>query len=185
MATPVFKFQHPDYRHDLYIIHNTYGELPETIPMDLATFVIYHIKKGRTFSGLLICWEDLNKTGASLYDSTFDEFYTNDEKVMLYDLAIDSGAIRCANENEVLSEKIKSFIDNKLYESQSFSEFIQETAPSAIDNFRRLNYYKSIHDLFLFTEKQDNDLSAMDLSNTSFFSEDKENNEEALDDLPF
>ena len=185
MATPVFKFQHPDYRHDLYIIHNTYGELPETIPMDLATFVIYHIKKGRTFSGLLICWEDLNKTGSSLYDSTFDEFYTNDEKVMLYDLAIDSGAIRCANENEALSEKIKSFIDNKLYESQSFSEFIQETAPSAIDNFRPLNYYKSIHDLFLFTEKQDNNLSAKDLSNTSFFSEDKENNEEALDDLPF
>ena len=54
MSTPIFKFQHPDYKHDLYIIHNTYSELPETVPMDLTTFVIYHIKTGRTFSGLLI-----------------------------------------------------------------------------------------------------------------------------------
>ena len=185
MATPVFKFNHPDYRHDLYIIHNTYAELPETIPMYLATFVIYHIKTGRTFSGLLMCWEGLNKTGSSLYDSTFDEFYTNDEKVMLYDLAIDSGTIRCAKENEFLSEKIKSFIDDKLYESQSFSDFIQETASSAIDNFRPLNYYKSIHYLFLFTEKQDNDLSSREMLDTSFFSEDKEINEEEIDDLPF
>jgi hypothetical protein len=143
MATLVFKFNHPDYKYDLYIIHNTYYELPETIPMDLTTFVIYHIKTGRTFSGLLMCWEDLNKTGSSLYHSTFDEFYTNDEKVMLYDLAIDSGAIRCANKNELLSDKIKSFIDNKSYESQSFSDFIQETAPLVIDNFRPLDYYKS------------------------------------------
>ena len=142
MATPVFKFQHPDYRHDLYIIHNTYAELLETIPMDLTTFVIYHIKTGRTFSGLLMCWEDLKETGSSLNDRTFDEFYTNDEKVMLYDLAIDSGAILCAVENELISDKIKSFIDDKLYESQSFLNFIEEIASLAIDNFRSVDYYK-------------------------------------------
>lgn len=185
MATPIFKFQHPDYKYHFYVIHNTYSALPETIPMDLATFVIYQNKTGRKLSGFLLCWEDLKETGSSLSNTTFEDYFTNEEKLMLYDLAIDSGAIRCANENEVLSDKIKSFIDNKLYESQSFSDFIEVTAPAAIDNFRRLNYYKSIHDLFLFTEKQDDDLSARDLSNISFFSEDKENNEEALDDLPF
>ena len=61
---------------------------------------------------------------------------------------------------EVLSEKIKSFIDDKLYESMSFSDFIQEKAPLAIENFRAIDYYKSIHDLFLFTEKQDKNLSS-------------------------
>jgi hypothetical protein len=183
MATPVFKFNHPDYKFDLYIIHNTYSELPETIPMDLTTFFIYHIKSGRTFSGLLMCWEDLNTTGSSLYDTTFDEFYTNDEKVMLYDLAIDSGAIRCAKENEVLSDKIKSFIDNKLYESQSFSDFIEETASLAIDNFRPLNYYKSIHDLFLFIEKQNKNL----FSGKKFYPNDPFEDvvENFDDDLPF
>lgn len=148
MATPVFKFNHPDYKFDLYFVHNTYSELPETIPMDITTFVIYHIKSGSTFSGLLMCWEELNTTGTSLYNMTFDEFYTNEEKVMLYDFALDSGAIKSAKENAVLSDKIKSFIDNKLYESQSFSDFIQETASLAIDNSKPLNYYKSKHDLF-------------------------------------
>ena len=160
MATPVFKFNHPDYKFDLYFIHNTYSELPETIPMDLATFVIYHIKTGRTFSGLLFCWENLKETGSSLNEMSFQEFYTDEEKLMLYDLALDSDAIRCAKENEVLSEKIKSFIDDKLYDSESLSSFIEETAKLAIDNFRTLNHYKSLHDLFLFIEKQENDLSS-------------------------
>jgi hypothetical protein len=158
MATPVFKFNHPDYKFDLYFIHNTYSELPETIPMDLTTFVIYHIKTGRTFSGLLFCWENLKETGSSLNEMSFQEFYTDEEKLMLYDLAIDSDAIRCAKENEVLSEKIKLFIDDKLYDSESLLSFVEETAKLAIDNFRTLNHYKSLHDLYLFTEKQENDL---------------------------
>lgn len=160
MATPVFKFNHPDYKFDLYFIHNTYSELPETIPMDLTTFVVYHIKTGRTFSGLLFCWDNLKTTGSSLNEMSFEDFYTDEEKLMLYDLALDSDAIRCAKENEVLSEKIKLFIDDKLYDSESLSSFIEETAKLAIDNFRTLNHYKSLHDLFLFIEKQENDLSS-------------------------
>jgi hypothetical protein len=111
MATPVFKLQYPDLPgEDLYFIQNTYSDLHETIPMDLTTFLIYHYKTGRTVSGLLICWENLNKTGSSLYDMTFEDCFSNDEKLMLYDLAIDSGAIKFANENKLFSEKIKFFL---------------------------------------------------------------------------
>jgi hypothetical protein len=157
MATPVFQFQHPDLPgENLYFIQNTYSDLPETIPMDLTTFLIYHDKIGRTVSGLLICWEDLNKTGSSLYDNTFDDYFSKEEKLMIHNLAIDSGAIRFAKENILFSEKIKFFIDEKLYESQSLSSFIEAIAKAAIDNFRQLNYYKSLHDLFLFKEKLGN-----------------------------
>ena len=107
MATPVFKFNHPNYIYDLYIIHNTYNELPITIPMDLTTFIIYHIKSGRIFSGLVTCWEDLNKSGSSLIDIKFEDFYTNQEKQLLYNKAISSGSLRTAEENELFSESIK------------------------------------------------------------------------------
>ncbi len=43
MATVIFKFQHPDLpEEDLYFLQNTYYELPETVPMDLTTFILYH-----------------------------------------------------------------------------------------------------------------------------------------------
>jgi hypothetical protein len=155
MATPIFKFQHPNYKYHFYVIHNTYSALPETIPMDLATFVIYQNKTGRKLSGFLLCWEDLKETGSSLSNTTFEDYFTNEEKLMLYDLAIDSGAVKTAEENEFLSEKIKLFIDDKLYESQSFADFIEAIALSAIDNFRALDYYKSLHSLFLLTEDPD------------------------------
>jgi hypothetical protein len=76
-----------------------------------------------------------------------------------------------------------SFIDNKLYESQSFSDFIQEIAPSAIDNFRPIDYYKSIHYLFLFAEKQNKNL----FSGKKFYPNDpfKDVVENFDDDLPF
>jgi hypothetical protein len=184
MATPVFKFQHPDLTdEDLYFIHNTFFELPETIPMDLTTFIVYHIKTGRTLSGLLICWENLKKSGASLYESTFDEFYTDDEKIRLFDLAKNSGAIKSAKENEFLSEKIKSFIDNKLYETQSFLDFIEETAKIPINNFRSLDYYKLKHDSFI--DKLDDGLSNKAMLNLSFLSNNNENSEDEYDELPF
>jgi hypothetical protein len=157
MATPVFKFQHPDYEHDIYIIHNTYSNLPETIPMDLATFIIYHYKVGRTLSGLLLCWGDLYEKGSSLYNTTFENFFTNEDKLMLYNLAIDSGALKTAENNQLLSEKLILFINEKLYESRSLIDFIEEEAPSVIDNFRSLEYYKSLHSLFLLTEDLDDD----------------------------
>ena len=143
MATPVFKFNHPNYKYDLYIIHNTYTELPITIPMDLTTFIIYHIKSGRIFSGLLSCWEDLNKSGASLIDMTFEDFYTNEEKQLLYNKTISFGSLRTAEENVLSSESIKSFIENRVYEIKSFETFIEEIATSALENFKPLEYYHS------------------------------------------
>ncbi len=42
-GTPVFKFQHPDLPgDDLYFIHNTFFELPQTTPMDLWSFIWYY-----------------------------------------------------------------------------------------------------------------------------------------------
>jgi hypothetical protein len=89
MATPVFKFQHPDLPgEDLYFIHNTFFNLPETIPMDLSTFIWYHLENDITLEGFFASWDSLNKFQTSLKDESFESYFNENQKQQLYDDAI-------------------------------------------------------------------------------------------------
>jgi hypothetical protein len=124
MATPVFKFQHPDLpSEDLYFIHNTFFELPETIPMDLTTFIWYHLETGSALDGFFYCWDNLNKFHTTLNDETFDTYFDENQKQQLYDDALFGLSLRVAQINRRKSINLKYFIDYKIYETQDISDY--------------------------------------------------------------
>ena len=84
MATPVFKFQHPDLPgEDLYFIQNTFFELPQTVPMDLASFIWYHKEINRTLEGFIWCWKNLCEFQTTLNGFDFKSLdYTVDRYII-------------------------------------------------------------------------------------------------------
>jgi hypothetical protein len=149
MATPVFKFNHPDLPdEDLYFIQNTFYELPATIPMDLTTFVRYHFATDRTFEGFFYCWDNLIKSGATLEDVGFETWFNEEEKSKLYQDASASSAILNAVANKITSDKIKVFIQEKKYEQENFESFFFDLIESSKDNYRGDDFYQSRHYLF-------------------------------------
>lgn len=124
MATPVFKFQHPDLPgEDLYFIHNTFFELPETIPMDLTTFIWYHLETGITLEGLYASWDNLNEFQTSIKDETFDSYFDENQKKQLYDDALFGLSLRVAQINRRKSVNLKYFIDYKIYETHDITNY--------------------------------------------------------------
>jgi hypothetical protein len=59
---------------DYYVVWDTYYELPYTIPMDLASFVLYLYEEDYSFSGLITSWSNLINNCISL-DNTKIETY--------------------------------------------------------------------------------------------------------------
>lgn len=60
MSQLIGSFCHPDLPQErLYFVHNTFFEMHETIPMDLATFFWFHISQGITLEGTLFAWNYL------------------------------------------------------------------------------------------------------------------------------
>ena len=59
---------------DYYLVWDTYYELPYTIPMDLASFVLYLYEEDYSFSGLIASWSNLINNCISL-DNTKIETY--------------------------------------------------------------------------------------------------------------
>ena len=149
MATPVFKFNHPDLPdEDLYFIHNTDYELPETIPMDLTSFIHYHLMTDRYLKGFLYCWDDLMKTGSTLEDVEFETWFNEEEKSKLYQDASASSALKNAIALKTSSELLKVFIKEKKYEQENIESLYYELTKSMDDFFRIDEYYHSRSYLF-------------------------------------
>lgn len=126
MATPVFKFQHPDLPgEDLYFIHNTYFEVPETIPMDLTTFIWYHLQIDRTLEGFFAAWDNLNQFQASLNGASFDNYFDENHKQQLYEDALFGLSLTEAKLNLESSSKLREFINSKKYLDNSINEYVK------------------------------------------------------------
>lgn len=159
MATPVFKFNHPKSKEDFYFIHDTYYELPKTTPMCLATFVYYHLQINRSLSGFLVSFDDINESGSSLFNTSFEDFYNKNEKDFFLQQVEDTGALKNA---EILSEessKLRSFLMSKKIGGISIDKFYHENMKDTIFEFRGNKYYVSLSDLYdnlsKMNEKQD------------------------------
>jgi hypothetical protein len=149
MATPVFKFNHPDLPdEDLYFIHNTDYELPETIPMDLTSFIYYHLMTGRYLKGFLYCWDDLMKTGSTLEDVEFETWFNEEEKSKLYTDASASSALKDAIANKTTSDIFKVFIKDKKYDKNDIGSLYYDLTKSKVDFLRAEEYYHSRSYLF-------------------------------------
>jgi hypothetical protein len=176
MATPVFKFNHPDLpNEDLYFIQNTFFELPQTIPMDLTTFIYYHLSIGRTLEGFFDCWEDLQVSGSTLQEVFFEEWFDDAEKKRIYEDAQYSAAIDLANINSESSRILKAFIQQKRFENESIADFIRLHDSISMRHFRDLDYYDSWH--YIQEYFWENEMISEELGN---YDDPGYNNEESL-----
>jgi hypothetical protein len=147
MATPIFKFQHPDLPgEDLYFIHNTFFELPETIPMDLTTWIWFHLETGRTLEGFFFCWDNLNKFHTSLKDETFDSYFDENQKQQLYDDAIFGQSLKEAQTNQIESVKLKELIDSENYKTEDISDYVNPSVKfDYLNGDIKLSFFYSRH----------------------------------------
>lgn len=122
MATPVFKFQHPDLPgEDLYFIQNTFFELPETTPMDLASFIWYHFETNRTLEGFIFGWKNLCTNQTTLDGINFATHFEESEKQQLNQDALFNNAIEIAVHNSKLSKQIHEMINQNTSEQELFN----------------------------------------------------------------
>jgi hypothetical protein len=146
MPTPVFKFQHPDLPgEDLYFIHNTFFELPETIPMDLSSFIWYHLNSRRTLEGFFAAWDNLNKFQTSLEGHSFEEYFNENEKKQLYDDAIFGQSLQAAQVNQRVTLELKEFIDLEKYKTESISDSLCRSVGKTNYGVIKVSFFYSRH----------------------------------------
>lgn len=163
MATPVFKFQHPDLPgEDLYFIHNTYFEVPETIPMDLTTFIWYHLQIDRTLEGFFAAWDNLNQFQASLNGASFDNYFDKNQKQQLYDDALFGLSLTEAKLNLECSSKLSEFINSKKYLDNSIYEYVE---PNVMHEKIDVSYFYSHHFFIDFIWDLEDDKVVKNISN--------------------
>lgn len=163
MATPVFKFQHPDLpSEDLYFIHNTYLELPQTIPMDLTTFIWYHFRTGRTLEGFFASWDNLNEFQASLNGASFDNHFNENQKQRLYDDALFGLSLTEAKMNIESSSRIRAFINSREYLTNPINEYAK---PYIMRENIDVSYFYSHHYFIDFIWNLDDDKVDKDIYN--------------------
>jgi hypothetical protein len=152
MATPVFLIKNKQLtEQNLYFIHDTYFELPLTIPIDLTTFIWYHIQTERRLDGLFESWEYLHNHQTSLKDTNFDTHFNDCEKESLNNDIFHSCSNVYAKVNKNCSDKLKIFIDNKLYISEDIGEYLDQLLKQHTEVIlRNLKYYYSKHYLMDF-----------------------------------
>ena len=86
MATPDYSFVYPNTEHRFFVVYNTFYDLPQTIPMDLATFIAYHFESGRYLEGLYECYPDLIQSGCTLSELSIEDFISDAELAYQHDL---------------------------------------------------------------------------------------------------
>lgn len=149
MASVIFKFRHPDMpEEDLYFLQNTYYELPETVPMDLTTFILYHNWEHESLKGLITLWDDIMKNGTSYEGLSFESCHSEEQILKLYQDAFESGALQTAMTEKANSKKINAFFQNKNNDHNQHYSLLSEIYKSSAERFRGAGYYKSRHFLF-------------------------------------
>jgi hypothetical protein len=118
--------------------------------MDLTTFIIYHLETDRSLEGLFASWDYLINNGGTLNDVKFEEFFSDKEKQLLFEVAKNSMAIQVAIENKKQSKKLKKIIENKEFTNAHVHDEIEEIY---VEKFRPIEYYHSQHQLLEFIHK--------------------------------
>jgi len=128
MATPVFCFKAPcNIGQPLYFIQNTFFELPETIPMDLSSFVYYHLSTGRSLEGFITNWQKINTDGSSLQGCTYEGFMSTDEKNFHIEESRITGAVDRALDLSNLTDELTELLDNSCLSTKGLCEVFHNT----------------------------------------------------------
>lgn len=141
MATPDYCFVYPNSSHRFFVIYNTYYDLPETIPMDLATFLAYHFNTGRDLSGLFFCYEDLIRSGCSMFETTLEQFVSIEELAFQYLQIKHCDLLTIAETNKVASQ----LIHQELLTGKPSPHRLQDIIKQNQVVIRPVNYYYSMN----------------------------------------
>lgn len=140
MATPDYSFVYPNSDHRFFVVYNTNYDLPETIPMDLATFIAYHFARSRQISGLLSCYHDLVSSGCTLVNTTFEDLVSDVERNFQYDIIKYCGLIKIAEEHRDASAELHELLLQKRAGNYELKLALERHSIQ----IRPSNYYTSI-----------------------------------------
>lgn len=112
MANPLIKIT--NNKIDYYVVWNTYYELPETIPMDLATFIVFLYEKKWSFQGIIACWNNLKVSNISLNEFELNTFLNENQFDFLSTQAADKYTKGKEIENREYCSQTSTKLD-KLY----------------------------------------------------------------------
>lgn len=131
---------------DYYVVWNTYYELPETIPMDLATFIMYLFEKKWTFTGLITSWYNLQEKNISLEGFVLNEFLKQNQ----YNFLITQAEDEYINSKELINREFSILIKEKLDAlSLTYQHNILTSSKDELDLL-----LKEMHNIFyLFTNE--------------------------------
>ncbi len=150
---------------DYYLVWNTYYEKPYTIPMDLATFMVYLTESESSFCGIISSWKKLKLHSTSLSEIISTSFWSVIEYDYLCSQTDDGYIKNTAIENNELSKLIYKELDivsdkydeiiksNTLLENlllqlyQDFSIFLKDQIQNRISMLPKC-FYNNIDDLY-------------------------------------
>jgi len=141
MATPDYSFIYPNTAHRFFVVYNTFYDLPQTIPMDLATFIAYHFESGRYLEGLYECYPDLIQSGCTLKDFSIQEFISAAELSYQHDLILHYQLLQTADLHQEASLAIHQILFNKTADRAQLKSIIK----AHNINVRPLSFYNSMH----------------------------------------
>ena len=108
MAHPILKIT--NNKTDYYIVWDTYHDLPESIPMDLATFIVFLYENRYSFSAFIVSWKNLQENNVSLEATLLDNFLKESELDFLQAQAEDN----YVNYKELINRELSTQIKVKL-----------------------------------------------------------------------
>lgn len=111
MAKTIYRFFHPSAGEHLYVLHNTFFELPMYVPMDLAAMVSLYIEIGGAIRSLVVSWPNIQRHDCTLDRYSFEDYIDEPLRERLYKIAEASNMVGQARHNRDASAKLAHWLN--------------------------------------------------------------------------
>jgi hypothetical protein len=135
----IFKYYHPSSpEEELYFLYDSENKKNLTIGMDLTTFVVLLLKYNEYY---ILSYFLLLYNSPEL-ETSFDTYFTEQEKNLYYQNYFIKKAITTAKKNSQITAKISEFIKDKINIDEDLESFVKEVAPNVFNSISKLENYK-------------------------------------------
>jgi hypothetical protein len=130
MSHPFLKISNNET--DYFVVWDTYYELPLSIPMDLATFIMFLHEKKWTFTGLIASWNNLKNNNISLEGFVLNKYLKKNQ----YDFLLKQAEDEYVISKEINYREYSNLISSKL--DTLFLKYQQKTINSSNEESKLL-----------------------------------------------
>jgi hypothetical protein len=135
----IFKYNHPSSpKEELYFLYDSENKKNLTIGMDLTTFVVLLLK----YNEYYILRYFLILYNSPELETSFDTYFTEQEKNLYYQNYFIKKAIETAKKNSQITAKISEFIIEKINIDEDLESFVKEVAPNVFNSISKLENYQ-------------------------------------------